>query len=252
MLLSFLLISGVFGKGNISKLEVDLEFPSEVYARKRFPIKVTLKNKHKFLPAFLIRVVLEGQDILFPFVDRRGEATAYLNLSFDSRGRRQLDGGYVSSVFPFSFIIRYRRNYMHYDFIVFPEPKKCEFLSFYDKKSRSRGDDSAPRPGYEGEVVSVRDYRPGDPLKYINWKATAKTDTLKTKELASLAHQPITINFDEINIKDIEAKISCITHIILQFIRKNIPIGLKIGNKFYQPNTSLRHKIEMLTELALW
>ncbi|HEY3789256.1 MAG TPA: DUF58 domain-containing protein, partial [Urbifossiella sp.] len=41
------------------------------------------------------------------------------------------------------------------------------------------------RPGSGGELLDLRDYRPGDPPKMIAWKATARRDRLITKEYES-------------------------------------------------------------------
>ncbi|MBX9582876.1 MAG: DUF58 domain-containing protein [Gemmataceae bacterium] len=41
------------------------------------------------------------------------------------------------------------------------------------------------RPGSGGELLDLRDYRPGDPPKMIAWKASARRDTLITKEYES-------------------------------------------------------------------
>ncbi len=102
-------------------------------------------------------------------------------------------------------------------------------------------------------MISIREYRHGDPLKYINWKATAKTGRLKTKELSSLGHQPIVIDFDRIPIRDIEERLSCVAYSLLQIIKKGYaPVGLKINGRFYEPGASQTHKINMLKELALY
>lgn len=79
--------------------------------------------------------------------------------------------------------------------------------------------------GYESDVIHPGICH-GDPVKYINWKATAKTGELKTKELSSLTYQPVVIDFSAIKIKDTERKISCIAYAVVQLTRKNIPIGL--------------------------
>jgi uncharacterized protein (DUF58 family) len=92
----------------------------------------------------------------------------------------------------------------------------------------------------------------GDPLKYIHWKATAKTGKLKTKELSSLAHRPVIIDFEKVSITNIEERISSVAYAIVQFCKNNIPIGLKINGNLYLPDVSPAHKINLLRELALY
>jgi len=89
-------------------------------------------------------------------------------------------------------------------------------------------------------------------MKYINWKASARSGTLKTKEPASPAVQQPVFDFDEFTVGQLEFKISCLTYIIMSFIRKNIPVGLKIAGYYHKPAVSRGHKLRMLKDLALY
>lgn len=251
-LLSFMGISGFFGKRNLSKVDINIEFPQEIYANKEFPLKINLTNRRGFLPVFLMRVKIDAYETIFPFIDKKSCAVRYTNVSFERRGRYEIKNIHICSVFPFSFFMRCRRLEKSFDFIVFPEPKKCDLLSTFEKEKLSKGERHLDKAGFESEILSIREYIHGDPFKYISWKATAKTGELKTKELSSLAFQPIIVDFEKITIKDTEEKISCITYTILQLLKKNIPVGLKIGDKFHMPDVSNAHKISILKELALY
>jgi uncharacterized protein (DUF58 family) len=251
-------ISGFFGRRNLTKVDIDAEFPQEIYANKGFPLRVRLKNKRRFLPAFLMRVKIADSsaeaeyEARFPFVDKKGDAVRYLNISFNQRGRHEIKDIYICSVFPFSFFVRCKKLDKSFGFIVFPEPKKCEIAAPIEREKISKGERHFDKAGYEADIISIREYIQGDPFKYINWKATAKTGGLKTKELSTLAHQPVVIDFEKINIRNIEEKISCITYMILQLLKKNIPVGLRIGDRFYKPDVSISHKINILRDLALY
>jgi uncharacterized protein (DUF58 family) len=251
-LLSFMGISGFFGKNNLSKIAVEVEFPREIYAQNNFPLKIILKNKKRLLPVFLLKIHIDGHSVLFPFADVKSETTKYINISFRKRGQYTIKDVYISSVFPFNFFTRFRHLNNTFDCIVFPELKKCDLITLYEKGRRLKGEKASDKIGFESDIVSIREYVYGDPLKYINWKATAKTGALKTKELSSLLHQPITIDFDKVIIKDTEEKISCISYSIIQLLKKNMPVGLKIKDMLYEPGTSRNHKISMLKGLALF
>jgi uncharacterized protein (DUF58 family) len=245
-------ISGFFGKNNLSGITVEVEFPSEIYANAGFPLKVTLKNKRRFLPVFLMRVRVGELTLFFPFLDQKSESTQYVTTVFSRRGAHRIENIYISSVFPFNFFTRYKILRNVFSFIVFPELRKCELLSMYEQKRRPKGEEITDKIGYESDMISIREYVHGDPLKYINWKATAKTGRLKTKELSSPAHQPIVIDFDGVAIKEIEEKLSCIAYSLLQIIKRNTPVGLKMNGRLYEPGFSQLHKISMLKELALY
>jgi uncharacterized protein (DUF58 family) len=256
--LSFMAVSGIFGKRNLSKIDVRLEFPEEIYAKTSVPVKVIMRNNRRFLPVFLMRVHMAGADVLFPFVDVKSEGVKYLSLPFRERGRSTVRNMYLSSVFPFHFFIRFRPIPGVFDAIVFPGTKQCGPFGSFERQKKSRGELTSDRTGYESDIISLRDYIEGDPLKYIHWKASAKTDRLKTKELSALSHQPVIIDFESLPLKDLEEKISCVTYLLLKLIKRNIPVGLKIDGAVFRPfsraQTERRRalKLAMLTKLALY
>lgn len=251
-LLSFMGISGFFGKNNLSSLEVDIEFPEEIYARSVFPLKVTLINRKRFLPVFLMKVNIGEHTAFFPYIESQSRSSTYINISFPRRGVVEIKDLYIYSVFPFNFFTRYKRLDKVFEFTVFPELKPCTLFTLYEKDSRAKGDRISDSAGYETDIVSIREYVYGDPMKYINWKATAKTGKLKTKELSSLLYRPVIIDFDEVAIKDIEEKISCIAYSVTKLIKNNTPTGLRIKDRLYPPDVSQSHKINMMRELAIY
>ncbi|MCL5021782.1 MAG: DUF58 domain-containing protein [Nitrospirae bacterium] len=256
--LSFMGISGFFGKRNLSKISLDVELPEEIYARAGFPLKVILANERRFLPAFLIRVHLPGHEVLFPFVDPGTKTFRRLPVSFDERGRTRIADISISSVFPFNFFVRSRKMPQAFEAIVLPEPRKADLHSLFERERRSRGEESTDKAGYEADIISVRDYIKGDPLKYVHWKASAKTGRLKIKELSSLSRQPVTIDFDAVPIRDPEERISSVTYVLLKLFKQNIPVGLRIGGVLYKPLTAAHaeraksHRLTLLRKLALY
>ncbi len=237
---------------NITNIDLDIEAPGEIYAQADFPLSVKLINRRKFFPAFLIEVRIRDNKILFPFVGAGEEAVKYLNTGFHQRGRYTLENIHIRSVFPFNFFIRFRKLHNVAGIMVFPRAKKGELWGRYEKEVVMKGERGTDKTGHEGEIVSFRNYIQGDPLKYVYWKATAKTGELKTKELSSPAHQPVIIDFDGIHMKDTEEKISCVTYAILKLLRQGIPVGLKINGGLFKADLGRSHKIRMLRELALY
>jgi len=243
-------LAGVFGKRNVEALDLEISFPEEMYANKEAFIKITLLNKKRFFPAFLIRVLIKDFNIsyLFPYFEK--EVSTILKIKPEKRGLHNLKEVYIISVFPFNFFVRWKKLSKNIFYTVFPEPKKINLLSYKDKKGK--GELDTEKPGFEGDILSIKDYVEGIPAKYIHWKATAKTDKLKVKELSELANQPVIIEFEKIKIPDIELKLSYLTYLIIELIKQGKPVGLKIKEKFYKPDLSYKHKLTLLTELALY
>jgi len=245
-------VSGFFGKGNLSKLDVSIDMPDEVFASTHFPVKITLSNRRRILPAFLIKVRIENREVLFPFVPAKGIGAKYADFYFPKRGRYGGGRLYLSSVYPFNFFTRYKALAGSYEAIVFPRLKRCVLYGAFEDAAMRGGEREKQKIGYEGEMVSVRAYATGDPSKYIHWKSSAKTGELKSKEFSAVDRQPVVIDFDSVDIRDREEKISCISYMIMDAFKNNIPVGLKINGTFHKPALSKTHRINMLRELALY
>lgn len=251
-LLGLMGISGFFGRSNLAQIDVRVDFPREIYATAKTPVRISVTNGRRFLPIFLLRVKVRDCEAFIPFLDAGHGATQYVNMTFQERGEHTLGLVSLSSVFPFNFFTRYKWYSDTVPIVVFPKLQQCRLFSLHRRERWPRGEFSSDKTGYESDIMSIREYVHGDPLKYINWKATAKTGELKTKELSSLAFAPVIIDFDSVDIDDVEEKISCIAFTIVQCIRKNVPVGMKVGGVLFKPTLSDDQKSTMLKELALY
>lgn len=245
-------LSGFLGRRNIQEIEIAIETPEEIYDSTPFVCIVRLINKKKIMPSFLIRGHLLNSKVFFPFTDANSSSTAYLEMKVKGRGLNKIDNIAVCSVFPFNFFVRCRTIKKPIELILFPAPLFYDGGSraFYDEKNQ-RGETSSDKVGFDGDMLSIRNYAPGDPFKFINWKATAKTGHLKTKELSSLIYEPVIVDLDDLPFH-IEKKLSFASYIINELFNLRIPFGLRIGEKLFAPDLSHSHKIKLLKELALY
>ncbi|HEY6451624.1 MAG TPA: DUF58 domain-containing protein [Steroidobacteraceae bacterium] len=62
--------------------------------------------------------------------------------------------------------------------------------------ARAGGDRASPRMGAGGEIVQLRDYRAGDPPRSIDWKASARTRRLISRDFSEDQHLEIVIAVD--------------------------------------------------------
>lgn len=247
-----MIISGYLSRINFSKIRLEIEVPDEIYAKTEFIMKARLVNQKRFMPAFLIRATILDNEILFPIVERKNSGVGYAPFQFGERGKFTIGQIRLCSVFPFNFFMKCCEIKKDIDVIVFPQMKKCDHLPYFEKDRRMSGDRDTMRHGFDSEPIFIRDYIEGDPLKYIHWKATAKTGKLKTKELSSQSLKPVIIDFKSFGEIDTEKKISCITYIINTSVKRGVPVGLRINGDFFKEGISRQHKINMLRALALY
>jgi uncharacterized protein (DUF58 family) len=248
-MLSFMGLSGYLGKINLKKLDIELTFPEEIFAKTETPIVVKINNKKRFFSSFLLKISIKDKSILIPFVDNNSEVERHINILFPKRGKYKIEEIEICSVFPFNFFKRCVYKEINKEILVYPHPKKCKYLGFSNKHSKYKGDIYSQQKGSSGDIIGIRDYTTGDSLRLIHWKATAKTGELKTKELSDNQFEPILIDLEELN-GNLEDKISCATFLILKSFKSLQPFGLKFKNNIFKPEFSLKQKVKLLKFLA--
>ncbi|WP_096999563.1 DUF58 domain-containing protein [Persephonella hydrogeniphila] len=249
-MLSFMGISGFFGKRNLSNLDLEIDMPEEIFAGVEFPVRVVLKNKKRFLPSFLVIFHFYDKKYIVPYIDPKGSYTFHINYLYRKRGKYTTDSFGICSVFPFNFFVRCIVYQKKIPVIVYPYPRKMENLYNSSGPGRRDGHYSTQKSGSQGDIVSIRNYSPGDPVKFIHWKASARTGELKVKEMEDLSSKPVIIDLDSIH-GDLETKVSYATYLVLELYKNSVPFGLKYGKKFFKPEHSRKQKAMILTELAV-
>ena len=132
--------------------------------------------------------------VYFPYVAARTAATADVELRFDRRGRYEQESFGLSTRFPFSFLIKTRRIALAREIIVYPsvEPpdEMFEILPMitgeFETFVRGRGHD----------LYRIREYMPEDSARHVDWKATAKSMSLKVREFTREDERKLRIVFD--------------------------------------------------------
>jgi len=251
LLLGFMGVSGFYGARNLKNIQLNMYSPDEVYANRQTAVRVEVKNKRTYLPGFLLKVSIGDEHSLLPFVPCGKSLICNISMKFTERGKPVIGDVYISSVFPFNFFTRYRYMDVSPQIIVYPEPKYCELYT-NEGDGKKKGDSFADIVGYEDDLISIRDYAEGDPLKYIHWKASAKTGELKVKELSQSVEPPVIVDLNRMRGDDIEQKLSCATFVITGMHSRGIAVGLRYEGIEHTPAHSSAHKRKLLKELALY
>jgi len=251
LLLGFMGASGFLGKRNLSNLELDVEVPEEVYAGREVPLRLKAANRKGLLPSFLLQIEVNGGKVLLPYLDPNSEACLSVKVVFPKRGRHEIGPVSISSVFPFNFFRRRVLSGKKKEVVVFPSPKPFPIPNSLDRE-RPAGELYSKDRGVEGDLISIRDYVEKDPLKYVHWKQSARTEVLKIKELSDTEGRSRRIEFERIPARDAEERLSFATYLVLTLMRRRVPVGLKIKNVLFQPGLSEAHRRSLLKELALY
>lgn len=226
-LLATMLIGFVAGYICLRKLDVKMRFPETIFAGEATPILVTLNNRKRIFPAFSVVAKVRGkerersiadedlQKILprwiaerigranvvrrtlshFVYVARNQTQESRADHTFPHRGRLIIKDFELSTKFPFGFFNHRRRlPARKTELIVFPKP--IPFDDLLDDSHLDKGQFTAAKRGAGQDLLALRDYRPNDDLRNIDWKATARAQTLTVREFAAEDDKRITVVLD--------------------------------------------------------
>jgi len=130
----------------------------------------------------------------FPYIPAGAELAAELDLCFPRRGRYQQNSFGLATRFPFAFLTKTRRVALAREVLVYPPVETTdEFFEViplitgeFETFARGRGDD----------LYLIREYMPEDSARHVDWKATAKTGSLKVREFSREDERKLRIVFD--------------------------------------------------------
>ncbi|MFC1858754.1 DUF58 domain-containing protein [Thermodesulfobacteriota bacterium] len=118
-----------------------------------------------------------------PLITPNGRKEITLEITPLNRGRLQFSGVTIARPDPFGLFNSLRMMSLRQSILVLPKRYPLPPVRLPGtRKYQSGGVALASRVGDSEEFVSLRDYRPGDPLRKIHWKSWAKTDKPVVKE----------------------------------------------------------------------
>jgi uncharacterized protein (DUF58 family) len=201
MLLSTLLVSGLLSWMNFKGLRWRLETGLHFRAGEPCPVYLHLENTKRRLPSyslnFKVAALRSGQQKLLLLHDRLdpGKRTRlqweYLPAR---RGRETLSLQGMVSRYPFGFLKKTISDSFQRDVIVWPARIAYQFSG--DKAGRRWLYGHHKHKGEGVDLIHLRPYRSGDPLRRIHWKASARLGRLQVRETEQEHHQAFRLRVD--------------------------------------------------------
>ena len=113
-----------------------------------------------------------------------------------------------------------------------------------------RGEASTPRPHGE-DWQGLREFRAGDPMRVIAWKASAREERLLVKEFTEPRGGEVVLDWNALAALDHEARISRLTRGVLMAEAEQRPYRLLLPLEALGPDLGPAHRARCLTALAL-
>ena len=114
-----------------------------------------------------------------------------------------------------------------------------------------RGDNGAARTGEGDSFHGLREYRPGDAIRSIAWRTSARQGKLYTREMESPREESCELNWYLMGGSDAEEKLSVLTAWVLRAERRQIPYSLELPAAALPTGLGEDHRDACLKILAL-
>ena len=176
----------------LRRLGVERSLPTSVGAGETFTVQLTLANNRRRFSSRLMRLEdqisndhehLTGR-VLFFRVPVQESRTAGYRVRLLQRGQYKFGPVLVSSRFPFGLGERGRFFETHSEVLVHPQIGEIAPAWWQNVMGQDRVIDQsrAQRGLLDDEFRQIREYRPGDAIRRIHWRTSARTDELMVQE----------------------------------------------------------------------
>lgn len=222
-----------------------------------FPFNRPSSEQWLHLPDRTLRRVAVAQPVpgilqgmaYFPFLPPKSEYSADLELKFEHRGRYREDSFGLATRFPFAFLTKTRHVALPREVLVYPRIEPTDEV--FDILPLVRGEWESFVRGRGTDLYRIREYMPEDSARHVDWKATAKSGSLKVREFAREDERKLCIVFDNpktgmISKDGYERAVGMAASIAWHFAEQDAELTFAVSG---QPRMSDLH--EFLSQLAV-
>ncbi|MEA3411096.1 MAG: DUF58 domain-containing protein [Pseudomonadota bacterium] len=166
------------------------------------------------------------------------------------RGLLKPDRFQLFTRFPFGLFHAW--SWLDFDMtaLVYPSPSK-QAPPFSDRGVAERPDAGASGPGEE-DFSGLREYRVGDSMRRIAWKALARQENLLVKQYEGAGTPEVWLVWDDFHRFDTETRLSRLCRMVLQAEQERLRYGLRLPTGSVAPGAGESHKRACLEALALY
>lgn len=193
------IVSGFISRLGIAGLELEVQLPDHISARRKTPARMVMRNTKKRMASYSVQVVgVEGSvfttPVYFPLVAGGAELETSVDVVFERRGIHGGDSFQFSSRFPFGFAERRIRVLMDREVLIYPALDAQS--GFARLLADIAGESESPLQGRGHDFYRIRPYEPFESSRHVDWRSTAHTGELQVREFAKEQEPLICILLD--------------------------------------------------------
>jgi uncharacterized protein (DUF58 family) len=194
-LLAGILVSGLLSHLVLSGVELRLDLPEHIFAGQSVRALAELANRKRRAPSFSLRLCsaqrksrratdapeqILSQPVYFPYLAAGQVCRQNIDLQFPRRGVYRQEWLGLQTRFPFGFVEKTRRVGSSLEAVVYPAVEPIDEI--FEDLALVTGEMESHLRGRGHDLYAIRDYQTSDSARHVDWKASAKRNTLQVRE----------------------------------------------------------------------
>ena len=192
VMIAALVVSVIFSALCLRKISIHREFGDHAIAGEPADIDCRIANGKRFWPCISLQFqeIHEGlaqvSEVFILHIPQKKSVVVQARLVPLSRGILRLSRVRLSASFPFGFLQCSVKLDFPQEMIVYPRIGVLNrHLALQYRESIETGTMTSNVRGGTSEFYGLREYRPGDNIRAIHWRSTARTSQLMIREMAA-------------------------------------------------------------------
>lgn len=246
LLASVALMTALLAYRNLTGIQLAAIRAKPVFAGETALFRVLLRNgeeRHRFA---IQATSAEGQDC----ADIRPQETCRLQLPQQTghRGWMEMDSFRIENRYPLGLFRAWSVVVPAERCLVYPAPA----THAPPLPRTGRGDYGAAHRSQGEHFHGLREYQPGDPVRQIAWRTSARHEKLYSRQMESPNEEACEFNWYLMGSGDTEEKLSILAAWILRAERRQIPYSLEMPAAALPADLGEEHRDACLRILALF
>ncbi|MCC7407247.1 MAG: DUF58 domain-containing protein [Phycisphaeraceae bacterium] len=209
-----LVISAAWAWSGLRKLEIERVAPRRAVCGRPMLLRYRVRSRGRWLGGFNVVIEEAGESTTTPG-DQTPRARARLASAWllhvgpgqevsvaapavaETRGLLDLDGIEVSTSFPLGILRAVRRVSRPATVVVLPRLRRLRPAALRRLRQQARlGQSASDQAGGDQDFYGIREYRPGQSVRLIDWKRSARTGRLLAREMTRPRTSRLTVVLD--------------------------------------------------------
>jgi uncharacterized protein (DUF58 family) len=194
-MLAAILVSGVLSHLVLSGIELEMDLPEHIFAGQSVSALAQLSNRKRRLPSFSLRLCsappkakrgqrpaaqILAQPVYFPHLPAGQTCRQSIEMQFPRRGVYREESLGLRTRFPFGFVEKTRRIDSALQVVVYPAIENVEEIC--QDWALVSGELESYTRGRGHDLYAIRAYQNSDSMRHVDWKASAKRNSLHVRE----------------------------------------------------------------------